>query len=114
MLRSALRVAKPFNSSRFRVLSVVALLLAAVAGLIVPRGDRLAHAQAAGPTMLVPNLGVRTVATGLTQPTNMAFLGAADAFVIEKSTGRVLYFANAGFRGVALDLSVNASSERGL
>ena len=47
-------------------------------------------------------------------PTNVAFLPSGAAFVIEKGTGRVLHFVNATFRGIALDLSVNASSERGL
>src|SRR5687768_10288194 len=107
MLRRALGVLKTVNSFHFRFLAVVTVLVALIAGPIVPPSDRLAHAQTAGPTMLHPNLGVRAVATCLTMPTNIAFLSAADAFVIEKGTGRVLYFANAAFRGVALDLSVN-------
>jgi glucose/arabinose dehydrogenase len=74
----------------------------------------VAHAQATAPARLHPNLAVRAVATGLRMPTNIAFLAAADALVIETSTGRVLHFANASFRGVALDLSVNFASERGL
>jgi glucose/arabinose dehydrogenase len=64
--------------------------------------------------MLHPNLAVRAVGSGLAQPTSLAFFGAGDAFVLEKGTGRVLHFVNAAFRGVAVDLSVNASSERGL
>jgi aldose sugar dehydrogenase len=111
MLRSALRVVKSTN--RFSPLAAGVVLLAVI-GLPVPQDDRLAHAQATGPTMLHPNLAVRAVASGLTMPTNIAFLAVADALVIEKSTGRVLHFANASFRGVALDLSVNFASERGL
>ena len=114
MLRSALGVAKRVSPTVLHLRVVLAVIIASVSGLIVPRGDRFTHAQGAAPTMLHPNLGVRTVATGFTQPTNIAFLGAAEAFVIEKGTGRVLHFANSAFRGVALDLSVNAASERGL
>jgi glucose/arabinose dehydrogenase len=114
MLRSAIRVAKTVNSPRFTLLAFGTCLLAIVTGVLLPKGNHLAHAQAAGPTMLHPNLGVRTVASGFTQPIAMAFLAGADAFVLEKGSGRVLHFANAAFRGVALDLSVNAGSERGL
>ena len=107
------RVTNPFTSP-LRALAVAAVSAAAIAGVIALKIDGPAHAQAPQPTVLHPNLGVRAVATGLTQPTNMAFLGAADALIIEKSTGRVLHFANGRMRGVALDLSVNSASERGL
>ena len=110
---STFRVTKTVSSTVSRLLLLVAVLLALVTGH-VPRGPGLAYAQAAAPTMLHPNLGVRAVATGLTMPTNIAFTGGADAFVIEKSTGRVLHFVNGAFRGIALDLSVNNASERGL
>lgn len=114
MLRYAQRVAKTVKSPRFTLLAFGACLLAMIAGAFFPAGDRLAYAQAAGPTMLHPNLGVRTVAAGFNQPIAMAFYAGANAFVLEKGSGRVLHFANAAFRGVALDLSVNAASERGL
>jgi glucose/arabinose dehydrogenase len=113
MFRSACRVAKTVNSTDWRLLLVV-VLLAIVTGAFAPHAHRFAHAQAPAPTMLHPNLGVRAVATGLTMPTNIAFTSGADAFVIEKGTGRVLHFVNGAFRGVALDLSVNYASERGL
>ncbi|MBX6315642.1 MAG: PQQ-dependent sugar dehydrogenase [Isosphaeraceae bacterium] len=67
------------------------------------------------PTVLDPNLTVRTVVSGLTQPTTMAFLGPDDFLVLEKSTGRVKRVIG----GVAqadpvIDLAVNSASERGL
>jgi hypothetical protein len=40
--------------------------------------------------MLHPRLAVRTVASGLTTPTSLAFLGPHDMFVLEKDTGSVL------------------------
>jgi glucose/arabinose dehydrogenase len=64
--------------------------------------------------MLHPLLGVRPVATGFALPTSIAFLGANDLFVLEKSSGRVLRVTNGATTGVALDLAVNSASERGL
>lgn len=66
-----------------------------------------------GPSMLVPNLDVRTVASGLVTPTTMAFLGQNDFLVLEKNTGQVKRVAN-GTQTVVLDLAVNTASERGL
>jgi len=70
--------------------------------------------QAAAPTMLHPNLGVRQFVGGLFTPTSMVFLAANDLLVLEKNTGRVLRIDNHGVQSVVLDLSVNAASERGL
>jgi glucose/arabinose dehydrogenase len=114
MLRSALRLLTAINALPFRAVAFLALIAALSAGALLPRGERLAHAQTTSPTMHHPNLGVRAIATGLSMPISVAFLGGGDAFVIEKATGRVLHFANGAFRGIALDLSVNAASERGL
>ena len=69
---------------------------------------------AASPTMLDDNLTVSTVATGLDQPTAMAFLSANDFFVLEKATGRVQRIVNGTLNSTALDLAVNSASERGL
>jgi uncharacterized protein (TIGR03118 family) len=74
------------------------------------------------PTLLDPNLGVRTVATGLTQPTTMAFLGDNDFFVVEKTTGKVDHVINGVVAPTRFDLGagpianlpVNNESERGL
>ncbi|HEX7956139.1 MAG TPA: choice-of-anchor V domain-containing protein, partial [Pyrinomonadaceae bacterium] len=70
--------------------------------------------QASGPSMTVSNLGVRTVVTGLDQPTSMAFLGANDFFVLEKATGRVVRVKDGASQGAVVDLPVNNASERGL
>ncbi len=72
------------------------------------------QAQPPVPTMLVPNLAVRTAVSGLTQPTSMAFIGTNDFLVLEKSTGRVMRVVNGTVEGPVLDLAVNFASERGL
>ena len=71
-------------------------------------------AQDTSPTMLHPNLGVRAVVTGLTQPTTMAFIGENDLLVLEKGTGRVQRVVNGAIDSTVLDLAVNFGSERGL
>jgi glucose/arabinose dehydrogenase len=72
------------------------------------------NAQSATPSMTVTNLGVRTVVTGLNQPTSMAFIGADDFLILEKASGRVLRVKNGLVQGAVLDLAVNNASERGL
>ena len=67
-----------------------------------------------GPTMLHPNLGVRTVVAGLTTPSTMAFIGENDILVLEKNTGRVRRVVNGVVTSTPLDLNVNFGSERGL
>jgi len=49
----------------------------------------LAPPAQAAPEVLDPKLAVRTAASGLDQPTSMAFLGANDMLVLEKATGKV-------------------------
>src|SRR6266536_598255 len=66
------------------------------------------------PSLVDPNLRVRTVIEGLNQPTSMAFLGPNDFFVLEKATGKVQHVVNGTVVGTALDLAVNNGSERGL
>ena len=111
----ATRLVVPHSfTARFRSLTLAASTLSVLAGIFALHIGHPAHAQAPQPSLLDPNLGIRAVATGLTQPTNIAFLGAADALIIEKGSGRALHFANGALRGVALDLSVNSASERGL
>jgi aldose sugar dehydrogenase len=66
-----------------------------------------------GPELVDPNLGVRTVVSGLVTPSTMAFLGPNDFLVAEKNTGRVKRVTN-GTAQTVLDLSVNFASERGL
>ena len=71
------------------------------------------HAQVS-PTVIDPNLRVRTVAHGLDQPTSMAFLAPNEFFVLEKATGQVKWVVNDIVQGTVLDLAVNSGSERGL
>ncbi|PYS68015.1 MAG: hypothetical protein DMF69_21420 [Acidobacteria bacterium] len=70
----------------------------------------------ASPTMLDPNLTVSTVIGGLNQPISLAFIGANDFFVLEKTTGKVQRIVNGALQSTVLDLPVNSSpaSERGL
>jgi glucose/arabinose dehydrogenase len=65
-------------------------------------------------TVLDPNLAVRTVVTGLTQPTSMAFLGDDDFLVLQKGTGEVKRIVDGVVQSTVLDLAVNRASERGL
>lgn len=66
------------------------------------------------PRVLVPNLNVRTVISGLTTPLALAFIADGDMLVLEKNTGRVLRVTDGVVKGTALDLAVNNASERGL
>src|SRR5688572_5976778 len=71
-------------------------------------------AQSSLPTLTDPNLSVRTVITGLDQPTSMAFIGTNEFLVLEKATGRVKHVINGALAQIVLDLAVNNASERGL
>ncbi|MET0649668.1 MAG: PQQ-dependent sugar dehydrogenase [Pyrinomonadaceae bacterium] len=71
-------------------------------------------AQSGSPSMTVPGLGVRTVVSGLDQPTALAFIGPKEFLVLERATGRVVRVKDGVTQGVALDLPVNSASERGL
>src|SRR5688572_32436043 len=73
--------------SRHSLLSRIAIV-AAVAGAL-PGARHVIQAQA-GPSLVDQNLQVRTVATGLNQPTSLAFIGTNDLLVLEKNTGRVM------------------------
>jgi glucose/arabinose dehydrogenase len=66
------------------------------------------------PSLVDPNLGVRTVIENLDQPTTMAFLGPNDFFVLEKASGQVKRVVNGVVQSTVLDLAVNSGSERGL
>lgn len=70
--------------------------------------------QAAAPLLLDQNLSVKTIVSGLNQPTSMAFLGANDFLILERTTGKVQRVFNGQLQPAALDLSVNNASERGL
>ena len=67
-----------------------------------------------GPSMTDPNLAVKTVVSGLSQPTSLAFLGNNDFFIFEKNTGKVQRVINGVIQNSPpLDLAVNSGSERG-
>ena len=68
----------------------------------------------AGPVMTDASLAVEVAASGLTEPTAMAFLGPDDFFVTEKSTGQVHHVSNGQVSEPILDLAVNFFDERGL
>jgi glucose/arabinose dehydrogenase len=64
--------------------------------------------------MTDPNLSVKTVVSGLSQPTSMAFIGNNDFLIFEKNTGKVQRVTNGVIQSPApLDLAVNSGSERG-
>jgi glucose/arabinose dehydrogenase len=99
----------PRTHHRVRALAVgVALAVGLVSG------PGLALADHGGPHVHDPNLRVRTVVGGLTQPTTLAFIGPNDFLVNEKPTGRVMRVTNGTIVGPVLDLAVNSASERGL
>jgi len=69
---------------------------------------------ALGQTLADRRLQIDPVATGLNQPTALAFLGGDRFLVTEKATGRVVLLAPAAAPEVVLDLPVNAEATRGL
>ena len=87
----------------------------AAAGIFLAAGgtERL-DAQASGPTLMDPNLSLRTAIGGLTTPIGIAFLGEDDWLVIEKNTGQVKRVEDGAVSSTVLDLAVNFASERGL
>lgn len=68
-----------------------------------------------GPTINDDNLTVEKVASGLTFPTSMTFIGDNDLLVTEKNTGRVMRVLDGEVQNnPVLDLSVASKIERGL
>ena len=88
---------------------VLAFSVGALAAVAPP-----AFGQASAPTLVDENLAVRTVVSGLNQPTTMAFIGPNDILVLEKASGKVLRIRNGAINSTVLDLPVNSASERGL
>jgi glucose/arabinose dehydrogenase len=86
-----------------------ALCCAAVAGSAVPL-----RAQTPLPRVVDPNLAVRRVVGGLSQPTTMSFIGTNDFLVLEKASGKVQRVVDGAIHSTVLDLAVNFGSERGL
>src|SRR6266566_3874359 len=67
-------------------------------------------------TMLDSNLQVTTfLGSGLSQPIGIVFIGANDAFVLEKASGQIKRVIGGVLQPTpVLDLAVNSNSERGL
>ena len=87
-------------------------LLAVLGALVLPQ---TAVAQTGPPEVLDPELAVRTVTLGLSQPTGMAFIGENDILVNQKANGQVRRVINGVLQAdPVLDLAVNSNSERGL
>jgi glucose/arabinose dehydrogenase len=98
-----------FSSIRKFLTQCVPIVLGAV---LLAATSKSATAQ---PTLVDPNLTVRTVVSNLAAPINMAFLGANDLLVLEKASGKVQRVINGVVQATpALDLAVNSASERGL
>src|SRR5258708_1220376 len=72
------------------------------------------NSWAQAPAVEDQRLSVRTVVSGLTTPTAMAFIGDNDILVLEKNTGMVKRVQNGVVQSTVLDLAVNNFSERGL
>jgi glucose/arabinose dehydrogenase len=94
-----------------------ALAAVALASLSLVSPARTQGVEALGPpepTVVDPNLAVRTIVKGLVTPTTMAFIGEHDILVLEKNTGKVQRIVDGVIRGPVLSLPVNTFSERGL
>jgi glucose/arabinose dehydrogenase len=87
---------------------------AATTALIAGASSAPVGAQSTGPTLVDPDLGVRTAAGGLVTPSAMAFIGPNEFLVVEKNTGAVKRVVGGEVQSTVLDLSVNNASERGL
>ncbi len=82
---------------------------------LVLAGACLVTLPAAAQTVGDPGLQVEIVATGLTQPTSMAFIGNDDSLVLQKANGQVRRIAGGVLQpGFVLDVPVHSASERGL
>jgi glucose/arabinose dehydrogenase len=107
------------HSGRARRLSRFALAAATAAASLTfvqpidPLGAQTPPPPAT-PTVIDPNLSVRTVVSGLDLPIGFTFIGRNDMLVLEKNTGRVVRVTGGVVQGPVLDLAVNNFSERGL
>jgi aldose sugar dehydrogenase len=86
------------------------LLLTVLGALVLPQA-----VPAQTPEVLDPELAVRVAASGLSQPTGMAFIGENDILVNQKANGQVRRIVDGVLQpDPVLDLAVNSQSERGL
>jgi glucose/arabinose dehydrogenase len=102
------------NAQKYSTLSL--RLTSAFLATLVALALAVSNANAqSSPSLVDPNLRVRTLVENLDQPTSMAFLGANDLLVLEKATGKVQRVVNGVVASTpVLDLAVNSASERGL
>jgi aldose sugar dehydrogenase len=101
----------PRTRRRTIALGVIAVLVLIAAS--ASRSGR-AGAETVDPTILDPNLTLRTEVSGLAAPTSIAFLGPDEMLVLEKDSGKVQRVVNGLVTSTVLDLAVNNFSERGL
>src|SRR5690348_15016554 len=67
------------------------------------------------PSLADPNLRVEEVVSGLDWPTTMAFIGAGDILVLQKTDGKVRRVVDGVLQEAeVLDLAVDSASEHGL
>jgi aldose sugar dehydrogenase len=97
-----------------RLIRALLVTAAAAATALIAGASTAPVGAQAGPAVVDPKLGVRTVVGGLITPSTMAFLGPNDFLVLEKNTGAVKRVVNGAVQATVLDLSVNNASERGL
>jgi aldose sugar dehydrogenase len=108
-INGAGRIARPGWMLATGILACIGIM-----GSWLPPRPAGVGAQALEPEIVVPNLAVRTVVSGLVTPISLAFLGPDDMFVLEKNTGRVQRIVSGKVDSTVLDLAVNFASERGL
>jgi len=107
----ASRTSRRRGARRLVVVGIAVVLT--VLGATAPT-DRATGQGQPGPSLLAPNLTLRTVVDGLALPTSIAFLGPHDILVLEKNSGQVKRVVNGVVQATVLDLAVNFGSERGL
>ena len=88
--------------------------LAAAGALAIVAAPAAAQTPQPEPSVVDPELQVTAAVSGLTQPIGVAFIGDDKMLVLEKASGQVKVVEGGAVTGVALDLAVNSSSERGL
>lgn len=105
---------KTRTRSRSRDLPLVAIVVSVLVGTAAALGAGRATVDNTGPILLDPSLKLRTVVSGLSLPTSIAFIDRNDMLVLEKNTGTVKRVVDGIITSTVLDLAVNSFSERGL
>jgi aldose sugar dehydrogenase len=101
--------------STFKITSISVLIFLNLIGIANIAGVINITFATSTPTIADSNLQVQTVATGLSLPTSMAFLGPNDILVLEKDTGMVKRIKDGTvLPRPLLDINVATESERGM